>query len=223
MNVRSAFLGAASLVFVSSMARAETKDASHLAPTQMSEDMHAYFAGEKRGGIFFMTAGVAALVGGGASFAQKTDFYRGFAYPVIIVGVIETLIGGGLYLRTDARVARLDRSLATEPAVFRRGELERITGVNKGFGVLEIVEVGLALGGAGLGIVGGIRKNDTLKGVGLGLAIQSSAMLTLDLFAARRAELYAESLDHFDSSVAFRPSIAPPAAAFSALLVDRNF
>jgi hypothetical protein len=82
--------------------------------------------------------------------------------------------------------------------------------------------VTLALTGTGLGILGGIRKNDSLKGIGLGLAIQSSAMLTLDLFAAKRAEVYADSLEHLEPSRT-SSAIVLPSPRFSALLIDQEF
>jgi len=50
--------------------------------------------------------------------------------------------------------------------------------------------------------VGASRGNDTMKGVGLGLVMQATAMLALDGVASHRAHIYQSALERFDVAVA---------------------
>lgn len=164
----------------------------------MRVDMRAYFWGEKWEGPFFMGVGAAGLVAGSALAAQDNDFMRGTGYPMIAVGAVQALAGAIIFFRTDAQLARLEKLLADQPAELRERELERIRRINLQFELLAAAESMLIIGGGITASVGAARKNDLLKGVGLGLVIESVATLTLDLFAAQRALRYTSSLTRFD-------------------------
>jgi hypothetical protein len=163
----------------------------------MQRELRLYFAGEKAEGIPFLGAGLAAFATGGVLFSRRTALARGAAWPIVIIGVIQTGAGVVVYSRTDAQVARLDEQMASDPAALKKAELARMQRVNNEFAILKWAELGLAAGGVGLTTYGIAVDDDTWKGVGLGLAAQATVMLILDLFAAGRADRYTDALDRF--------------------------
>ncbi len=163
----------------------------------MTRAMHHYFSGEKGEGVWFMTAGFSAIAAGGLLYSRRSDLARGAMYPVVAVGVLQLVVGVAVYFRTDAQVSRLDHALEVDAREYRTHELERIRRVNREFTFLKWTEIGLAAGGVGLAVVGAQTNRDTLKGIGIGLAVQSVAMLALDLLAADRAHEYTDALGNF--------------------------
>lgn len=199
----------ASLLAISLSASASPAQARSILPPQsptsgpldrdaMRTDMRAYFWGEKWEGPFFMGVGAAGLLAGSALAAQDSDFMRGTGYPMIAIGAVQALAGAIIFFRTDAQLARLEKLLAERPSELRERELKRIRRINLQFELLAAAESMLIIGGGITASVGAARKNDLLKGVGLGLVIESVATLTLDLFAAQRALRYTNSLTRFD-------------------------
>jgi hypothetical protein len=164
----------------------------------MRTEMKRYFFGEKWQGPFFMGTGAAGLVIGSSLAAQDSDFMRGTGYPMIAVGALQALVGAIIFFRTDAQLARLERLLDQNPTELRARELSRIRRINLQFELLAATESLLLVGGAITATAGAARRNDLLKGVGLGLVIESVATLALDLVAAQRALRYTSSLTRFD-------------------------
>jgi hypothetical protein len=187
------------------VARGAAADEAIDQPTMQGE-LHHYFEGEKAEGIPFLSAGLAAFATGGVLFSRRTDFARGAAWPIVIVGVIEAGAGIVVYSRTDAQVARLDAQMASDPAALRRAELARMERVNREFEILKWTELALAAGGVGVTTYGIVKEDDTWKGVGIGLAAQATVMLVLDLFAAARADRYTDALDRFRVGTTNLPS-----------------
>jgi hypothetical protein len=180
-------------------------------PASLSDDLHHYFGGEKREGIAFMSVGAPAIVLGGALLAQDNEIGRGVAYPLLAIGVIELLAGVIVYTRTDRQVARLDAEFAKNPQAMRDAELKRMRRVNREFVFLKWLESSLMLSGVALAAVGAGTGHQQVLGAGLGLSLQSVAMLTFDGFAALRALPYTRSLERFQLAV----SATPPVAATS--------
>src|SRR4051812_30703916 len=85
---------------------------------RMRRAMHAYFEGEKREAWAFGAGGILTAGGGTAMFFAHDDFYRGAAYPLVIVGAIQLAAGVMLLVRTDAQVADLDAKLDTGKRAF---------------------------------------------------------------------------------------------------------
>ena len=164
---------------------------------RMHRAMHAYFDGELREAWAFGGAGVLTLGGGAAMFAAHDDFYRGAAFPLAIVGVVQLAAGIVLLARTDAQVADLDGRLGRGPRAFLELEQPRMEKVRSEFGLLAVCELALIVGGLGLATFGGARGDHTLSGIGGGLALQSAAMLTFDAHASARADAYFTAISAF--------------------------
>jgi hypothetical protein len=168
--------------------------------SELQDATHEYFAGEKNSGYLWGSVGLVAIGSGAFLLTRKTDITRGAAYPLIGVGAIQAILAGALLLGTDARVRKLDEQYVQNPRVFRDDELTRIKGVNRTFLILEIVEAVLIAGGTTLAIA---SKSDTWRGVGIGLAIQGAAMLSLDGLAHARAGRYERALEAVTFSGSF--------------------
>jgi hypothetical protein len=69
--------------------------------------------------------------------------------------------------------------------------------INVQFALIKGLEMVLLVGGVAMAAAGAGVREQTVSGVGLGLALQSAALLTFDLFAARRALRYTDSLTRF--------------------------
>lgn len=157
-------------------------------------EMHAgvitYFAAEKRESALFLAAGLIAIAvslvlwrGGGP--------YRAMSFPLEAVALIQLVVGGTVYLRTDKQTQDLHARLARDPGDFVRLEVPRMEKVLRSFQIYKAIEIVLLAAGL-VGIVHGSRP--TVYAVSLGLALQAGLMLVFDLFAERRGKAYLEKV-----------------------------
>jgi len=184
------------------LAWAASANAQSEAQTRMTERMEHYFHGEKTEGYVFLGAGLAA---GGSSvflYTRDDEVARGAAYPVAAVGVIDLAAGVVLLVRTDRQIRERREQIASEPKRFHDDESKRMDRVATEFTWLKWTEIGLIATGLGLFTYGALEKKRSVEGVGIGLAAQSAVMLTLDLFAAARADRYRDDLSTFGRSSA---------------------
>lgn len=150
-----------------------------------------YFEGEKQGALIFGAVGVLAVMVSALVWRWGAS-YRAMVYPMLLIAAIEVGVCIGLQVRTDPQVARLTEQLRTDPAAMRKAELARITRVNTSFRIVEVVEI--ALWAVGVILVFAFRHRPAAFSVGLGLILQCSAMLVMDLVAERRALAYTAAL-----------------------------
>jgi hypothetical protein len=157
----------------------------------MLQTLIDYFAAEKAEALLFIFVGNAALIVSFSLWKLRSPL-RGMIAPLVAVAAIQLVVGGTVFLRTDAQVETLKAQLATSPAEFKAAETARMETVMRNFGLYKQIEIGLLAIGAVL--VRTRRTGDRWHGVGLGLLIQSALMLVLDLFAEARAETYIAAL-----------------------------
>ena len=153
----------------------------------MQEQMVRYFSEEKSESWLFILVGLAAIAAS-VWLLRTGSSYRGMAYPLIAVALIQLVVGGAVAFRTDGQVAALTAQLAASPAAFQGAEVPRMEGVMRNFQLYKAIEVGLLLVGVALTLV--FRRKELVYGIGMGLVIQASLMLVLDLFAEKRGEEY---------------------------------
>ena len=162
-------------------------------------DIEKYFMAEKQESLLFMIIGVVALVLAIVFFFfLKTNFYKGAAIPLVLVGLIQLVVGFTVYRRSDADRIRNVYAYDMNPAQLKNEELPRMQKVNKNFTVYSWIEIVLVL--AGLALVLWFRK-DPFKlfwfGAGLTLTIQAAIMLAADNFAEKRAQAYTKGIESF--------------------------
>lgn len=158
-------------------------------------EMHAavitYFSAEKRESLLFLAAGVLALLA--ALFLVRTGSpLRGMAWPLSAVALIQLVVGGTVYARTDAQVLGLHRQLQQDPRAYTAAELARMRTVRRSFALYKTIEIVLLV--AGLTGIFLFRDRETWYAVALGLALQAALMLAFDLAAERRADVYIDRI-----------------------------
>jgi hypothetical protein len=152
-----------------------------------------YFNGEKVESYFFILIGVIALVLAFYFFlVLKTSFWKGVAIPFVIVALLELVVGYTIVTRSPLDIKRVESFIKKEPQNIKSLEIPRMAKVLKNFVVFRYIEIALIL----LGIILMYSSmNDTFwRGIGLGLFIQASIVLSLDFFAERRGHIYLEYL-----------------------------
>ncbi|MFM1793259.1 MAG: hypothetical protein RLZZ252_1613 [Bacteroidota bacterium] len=153
-----------------------------------------YFTGERAESYLFFVLG---LLGLGLSvyliLIKGSSFWKGFAIPFILVSVLEIIIGVTLIYRSPKDIVRVENFIKHEPSKIKTFEIPRMEKVMKNFVVFRYTEIALIL----IGIITyfAFARLDFWRGLGLGLLLQASVVLTLDYFAERRGFIYLEHLN----------------------------
>ncbi|MBT8470780.1 MAG: hypothetical protein KJN97_18690 [Deltaproteobacteria bacterium] len=173
-----------------------TATAEEPAADPLAHGMHAYFDGERRGTIGFMTAGSGLVVAGGVMVAfDEPAELRAAAYPMLALGAVQLIVGAVFHSRGKREAAKLDALLENDRDAFLLEETARMEGVRKTFLGALIAESVLTLGGLITGIVGVTRDIPVATGFGFGLAGSAGVALGLDTWGAIRARSYLETLE----------------------------
>lgn len=158
-----------------------------------------YFIAEKQGGLLFVVMGIAAMVLASLFFfVLHTNFHKGLAVPVLILGAVMGVVGFTVYTRSDEDRKRNVYAFDMNPAELRDIELPRMKTVIKNFVIYRYAELFLLLAGAALYIYY-IRdfQNDFWRGFGLALAVMALLGLAADFFAEKRGKEYTRDLESF--------------------------
>ena len=160
----------------------------------MEEYLIRYFTAEKQESLIFMIVGISALLI--SLYLLKSDSsYKGMIYPLIFVAIIQLVVGGTVFFRTNGQVATLKIQLNDSPVHYKTDEVARMNTVMKNFKIYKSIEIILLLAGIILTFI--VRDRNFWYSVGVGLIIQSSFMLVLDLFAEKRGLEYLNKLTDF--------------------------
>lgn len=152
-----------------------------------------YFNAEKYESVLFVLVGFAAIVLATYFFVKvKQPFYRGMAYPLIAIALIQIIVGSTVYFRSPKDIAKVNEIVLTDKTKIQTEEIPRMEVVMKNFEIYRWVEIVLLV--IGLIMFFSFLPMTFWRGVGLGLFIQAGFMLLLDFFAERRGEIYLEYL-----------------------------
>lgn len=156
------------------------------------EAVELYFRGERVTGYVLIPVGVIAVAA--ALYLWRVHgapTAKGMAVPLAIIG-LGMAIGGPLLARTvDARHDRLSARFAEDPAAPVAGELARIEKVNSNWKSLKIAWAALA---ALAFVLVFAASREWVHGVALVLLMAAAALMVLDTFAERRAQIYESQL-----------------------------
>lgn len=161
--------------------------------SEIKSAINVYFAGEKTGSLIKIAIAIVTATVGVFAF-KRGPFGRGMAYFLLLMAFIELMVGGTVYLRTDAQVAGFFEQIQTEPALFQLEESARMSGVLSNFAILRVAQIGLFVIGLILFFIAKFRNRPTVQGIGTGLFISGPILLVMDLLGAARAEVYFEAL-----------------------------
>lgn len=166
-------------------------------------DIEKYFTAEKSESLVFIFIGIAAVIAAVVFFFfLKTNFYKGMAWPLLLIALIQITVGYTVYKRSDNDRQRNVYAYDLNPSELKIKEIPRMEKVNKNFVLYRWIEIALAV--AGLTLIILYRSNTDrsfLYGLGLGLLIQALIMLGADYFAEARAKEYTKGLKEFTQKI----------------------
>ena len=162
-------------------------------------DIEKYFTAEKSESLLFVIIGAVAIIAAVIFFFFiKTNFYKGAAIPLLIIGLLVGIVGFTVYKRCDADRIRNVYAYDLNPTELREKEMPRMKMVMKNFVIYRWVEIILAL--AGIVLLFYFKDNaDKLfwKGFGIALTIMAITTLAADYFAEKRGSIYLKGLESF--------------------------
>jgi hypothetical protein len=153
----------------------------------MMNNMSDYFVAEKQESVIFVVVGLLAI---GFSLWLWMNGHRlkYMAYPLVVIALMQIVVGGTVYLRTDSQVSTLSAQLQVNPAAFKAEETARMETVMKNFSIYKSIEMLLLI--MGVGMIAFFQRHDVAAGIGVGLVLQAAFTLTLDIFAETRGADY---------------------------------
>ncbi|AXY76436.1 hypothetical protein D3H65_21625 [Paraflavitalea soli] len=162
-------------------------------------DIEKYFMAEKQIGLIFFIIGIVAVaLAIVCFFVLRTSFYKGTAWPLVLIGLIQLIIGFAVFQRSDGDRQRNVYAYDMDPQQLKEKELPRMQKVSKSFTIYKSVEMVLIVASIILILVYR-SKPEKMFWVGLGIAllIQAIMMLGADYSAEKRAKAYTSKLEEF--------------------------
>jgi lipoprotein signal peptidase len=157
------------------------------------EPISKYFNEEKYESVFFVLVGVIAIVLSIYFFAKvKTPFYNGVSYALIAIAAIQLTVGISVYFRSPKDILRVESFVKHQKFRILVEEIPRMKVVMKNFVFYRWIQISLIV--VGLIFYFYFDKETMMKGLGIGLFIQSALMLFLDYFAEKRGFEYLDYL-----------------------------
>lgn len=148
-----------------------------------------YFNGEKAESYLFILVGVIAFaLAFYFFFVLKTSFWKGVAIPFIIIASLEFIVGYTIVTRSSKDMMRVQTYITNEPQKIQIDEIPRMEKVLSNFVIYRYVEIALII--LGITLMYGSLNDTFWRGIGLGLFMQASIVLSLDFFAERRGHHY---------------------------------
>lgn len=162
--------------------------------------VYKYFIAEKQESLLFIIAGIIAILL--AVFfwffiKGNPSFYKGLAIPLIVLGLLQTVVGFSVYSRTDKQKADIAYNIGMEPVSFvKQTELPRMKKVMKNFVIYRWMEIVFIIAGLILIFLFRINADKSFwYGLGIALALQGVFMLGADYFAENRGKEYSKKLE----------------------------
>lgn len=159
-------------------------------------DIEKYFTAEKSAGLLFLVIGmVSVLLAATCFFVMKSNFYKGVATPLLIVGLLMGVAGFSVYKRSDADRTRNVYAYDMNPDQLKDTEIPRMEKVSRNFVWLMYVEIALLAAGVGLFLYFRLQPAaDFWKGMGMSLVLVTMFALAADYVAKQRAAVYLNGL-----------------------------
>jgi uncharacterized membrane protein len=156
-----------------------------------------YFTEEKIESLFFIIIGIIAVfLALIFLFLIKYSFYKGLAFPLLLIGLIQLIVGTTVYFRSPKDIIKVEQIIKNEPQRIQTEELPRMETVMQNFSIYKIIELLLILTGCILFVFFHNSPQTFWKGLGLGLIMQACIMLTLDIAAEKRGKNYIQHLSN---------------------------
>jgi cadmium resistance protein CadD (predicted permease) len=162
-------------------------------------DIEKYFNAEKAESLLFLGIGIIGIIAALVFlFVLKTQFYKGAAIPLALVGLLLGVVGYTVYARSDSDRIRNVYAYDMNPGELKEKEIPRMETVMKSFVIYRYTEISLAVIGLFLFIY--FRQNADKQfwaGLGIGLLVMAILALGADYFAEKRGHVYIKGLQEF--------------------------
>jgi uncharacterized membrane protein len=157
--------------------------------------IQTYFTEERIESLIFIIIGSIAITLALIFLSIiKYSFFKGLAYPLLFIGIIQIVVGFNVYNRSSTDISRVEHIFNTNKYQLQVNEIPRIEAVLTNFMIFKWIEIILIITSIFL-ITRFYKSPQTFwKGLGLGLLIQAGIMLCLDIIAEHRAEIYLQFL-----------------------------
>jgi uncharacterized membrane protein len=152
-----------------------------------------YFNEEKYESVFFVLVGIISIVLSIYFFLKvKTPFYNGVSYALLAVAALQLIIGISVCFRSPKDIVRVENLMKFDKFKIQTEEIPRMDVVMKNFVFYRYIQISLIV--LGLIFFFYFNSETLMKGLGIGLFIQSALMLFLDYFAEKRGFEYIDFL-----------------------------
>jgi hypothetical protein len=159
--------------------------------TVQTAELVVYFTAERQGG--FLLVALAALSLGFAAYLWiGRSSFLAMAWPLVILGLFQLVVGLAVALRTPDQLASLEQGLQASRVQTVVAETARMAAVNRNFGLVKAVEISCIVLGLALAVL--LPHPSTWAAVGLGLLVEAAVLLAFDAFAHHRALVYTQWL-----------------------------
>lgn len=162
----------------------------------LRENLHLWHRGERISGFVpFLGSGLASALAGTFLVTSDSQAAKSGGWVVIGFGVLEVAAGLAFALSSFSAEERRDLELTQDRSAFIEKEKARLKRITTLYQPLLLgIEAAVAAGGGITAGIGGLQKNETMVGIGLGLAVQGVIFFLLDWAVSDRAQAYALSL-----------------------------
>ena len=111
-------------------------------------DIEKYFLAEKHESLIFLAIGIIAILLSIFFYSYlKTNFYKGAAIPLLVIGLIQSIVGYTVYARSDEQRISNVYAYDMDPGKLKEQELPRMKTVNRNFVIYRWVEIVFVLSG----------------------------------------------------------------------------
>lgn len=161
--------------------------------------IYKYFIAEKQESLLFIFIGAIGIILAIVFWffiKGNLSFYKGLAIPLIILGLLQTIVGIGIYTRTDKQKTDIAYNMGVNPVSYvKQTELPRMKKVMTSFVIYRWMEIVFIIAGLVLFFLFRLNPDKSFwYGLGIALAIQGVVMLGADYFAEKRGRVYTEEL-----------------------------
>ena len=163
-------------------------------------DIEKYFIAEKHESLVFLVIGIAVVVLALIFyFTAKTQIYRGAALPLLILGLMQTVAGYTVVMRSDDQRINQVYAYDMNPDQLKTIELTRMRKVKTSFLIYRWIEIGAFVTGL---ILVMLFFKQPLKsywlGFGITFTIMAAELFIADFIAEKRAVHYISLLEEFN-------------------------
>lgn len=136
--------------------------------------------GKKAESYVFLTMGILAVaVAFYFFFGLKESFWKWVDIPFAIVAILEIVVGVTIIARSPKDIVRVKNYIKNDPQKIQTDEIPRMESVIKNFVIFKYSEIVLIL--KGIILMYALPNYYFWIGIGLGLFMQASIILLLDL------------------------------------------